>query len=77
MTEDKSKKPFKLKTLDQIQNDVTYEISIFPRKRDSTTVFGTPSSSVSRINEERKLSNNSQKQNNPDEQVSLSFFFNP
>lgn len=33
MSDEKSKKALKLKTLDEIQNDTVYEINLFPRKK--------------------------------------------
>ncbi|CAF4062498.1 unnamed protein product, partial [Rotaria sp. Silwood2] len=35
MSEQKSKKALKLKTLEEIQNDAVYDIHIFPKKRRS------------------------------------------
>jgi hypothetical protein len=40
MSDEKSKKPLKLKTLDDIKNDTVYEIHLFSKKRQPQSKLG-------------------------------------
>jgi hypothetical protein len=59
MSDDKSKKPLKLKTLDEIKNDAVYEIHLFSKKRRPRSKLG--------------LTTNDE--DNIEDQVMLFFFF--
>ena len=52
MSEAKSKKALKLKTLDEIKNDTVYEIHLFPRKRRPPMKFCAPVGASALIAEE-------------------------
>lgn len=57
MSNEKSKKLFKLKTFDEIKNDKIYEIGIFSKKRPSKSKLPVPTTitSMPMINNEENV----------------------
>ena len=53
MSDNKSKKPLKLKTLDEIKNDAAYEIHLFSKKRRTHSKLG--STTTEKIHDEDNI----------------------